>query len=130
MFSYITRFKIENLSIFTIKTVIFFFILDKSRENPGHHWDHVSRPVLTVGRFIQSLLSDYRISVFFTGAKFAIFFQIGGFFLGVYLIFAILSFNQNQILADRPFIFSLFSYQRLLVQNTTALESITINVIL
>ena len=33
MFSYITRFKIENLSIFTIKTVIFLFILDKSREN-------------------------------------------------------------------------------------------------
>jgi hypothetical protein len=31
-----------------------------------------------------------------------IFFQIDGFFLAVYLIFAILSFNQNQILADRP----------------------------
>ena len=31
---------------------------------------------------------------------------------------------------SHTFIFNLFSYQRLLVQNTTALESLTINVIL
>jgi hypothetical protein len=68
----------------------------------GHHWDHVSRPVLTVGRFIQCLLSDYRISGFFTGAKFRDFLPNWLIFLAIYLIFAILSFNQNLSLADRP----------------------------
>jgi hypothetical protein len=37
--------------------------------------------------------------VFSREPNFTIFFQIGGFFLAVYLIFATQSFNQNQILA-------------------------------
>jgi hypothetical protein len=56
--------------------------------------------ILIVGRFIQCLLSDYRISGFFTEAKFHDFLPNWWIFLAVYLIFA-----KNWTLIDFKIIF-------------------------